>query len=276
MQFRDGSIAMVPKEKIVDAMYDSGELLHPMRFPDGSEAMVPHSKLAGAFKDGGQRLDTQPIKAASWEDYLGAAFGAATDTTLGAETGEKSLGQDVSQGLWETSSGHWVKGPARVAGATIQAAAPVLGAGRIASEIPMAAKAAPEAAKAVGQAAGEIPEATLRNLYRTWSDTTRDADVAAGTIEGQGAAKLLAMANKGLEEAKAAGDTSRMVAMTAAKRASQVYGTYSNISTWLDKTVPNWPMAWKIYAGYEIAKYIGHALWGDDKEDARKTLFGEK
>src|SRR5580658_1620194 len=123
MQFKDGSQAMVPSEKVVDAMYDGGELLHPMKFPDGSQAMVAHSKLSGAMQDGGTRLDTKPIPAATWQQYIGTAFGAATDLSPGAESGEKSLGSDVTQGLTEGG----LKGTAKVAGAVAKAAGPALG-----------------------------------------------------------------------------------------------------------------------------------------------------
>jgi hypothetical protein len=129
MQFKDGSQSMVPQSKVVDAMYDGGELLHPMKFPDGSQSMVAHSKLSGAMQDGGQRLDTKPIPAATWQDYVGTAFGTLDPAnTPGTETGIKNAGQDVSEGLKTATSGQPIKGAAQVAGAvadtTLPAAVP--------------------------------------------------------------------------------------------------------------------------------------------------------
>jgi hypothetical protein len=269
MQFSDGSQAMVPKEKVVDAMYDGGELLHPMKFPDGSQAMVAHSKLAGAMKDGGQRLDTQPIPAATWQQYVGSAFGAATDTTLGAETGEKSLGQDVTQGLNEASSGHPVKGAARVAGAVATAASPAAGMSSLAGD-------SGQFVDAAATSASSLPAPSLKSLFKIASTTARDAEVASGTVESGGAKEFADLAYRGAAQARQAGNTTKALAYDAAALAAKGYGKFSAASTWLDKTVPGLPIAFKAWAVLHLAKEGFDAVFGDDKEDARETIWGSK
>lgn len=270
MQFRDGSQSMVAKEKVVDAMYDGGELLHPMKFPDGSQSMVVHSKLAGAFKDGGQRLDTKPIPAATWQQYLGSAFGAVTDTTIGAETGEKSLGQDVTQGLTEASSGHPIKGTARVAGAVGAAVAPAMGMTGIAGDT---AAAAPKVATA---AADDLPAPSLKSLFEIAKNTTRNAEIASGTLEGEGAKQFADLAYKGAAEARQAGQTTKALAYDTAALAAKGYGKVAAAGVWLDKTIPGAPIALKIWAAAHLAKEGFDFLTGSDKADARETIWGRK
>lgn len=259
MHFRDGSQSMVPKSKVVDAMYDGGELLHPMKFPDGSQSMVPHSRLAGAFKDGGVRLDSKPIAAASWEDYAGTAFGAATDTTLGAETGEKSLGGDVSEGLKRGGLG----GAAKVAGAAAAAVAPALG-------LPSNEAAAQAAEEAAVAAAKSGPAPSLKTLFKIAVDYSREAEVAGGNIESKGAKVFSDLAYKGAAEARLAGHGAKALGYDAAALAAKGYGKMSAITTWLDKTIPGAPLALKIWAAGHLAREGYQWLAGSDDDEENK------
>lgn len=272
MQFSDGSQSMVPKEKVVDAMYDGGELLHPMKFPDGSQAMVAHSKLAGAMKDGGQRLDTKPIPAATWQQYVGSAFGAATDTTLGAETGEKSLGRDVTQGLTEAGSGHPVRGVARVAEAVGEAVSPAATAGLGGDVAPIASAAA-----------DDLPAPSLKVLYKVVRDANLKSEISSGMNTAAASNKVADIAYKGAAEARQAGDsaTAKMydvVAMTA-----KGYGKYKEATARILDTVPfagGATLAYEMYEHYaalhNMYQGVRDYVVGADKDDARKTLFGDQ
>jgi hypothetical protein len=250
MQFKDGSQSMVPQSKVVDAMYDGGELLHPMKFPDGSQAMVAHSKLSGAMQDGGQRLDTKPIKAASWQDYIGTVFGALDPANSpGMETGIKNAGQDVSEGLTAATSGQPIKGAAQVAGAvadtTLPAAVP--GSMGIQSSRWLTQQAAEKAALAAepiggkgliklamdnymkGEISGEAGEAARAKEF---ADATYKAAAQARDAGNNFRARAydtLGMLARG--KAKVAGATAEAMGTSKlAATAAMAYGAYESIA----------------------------------------------
>jgi hypothetical protein len=136
------------------------------------------------------------------------------------------------------------------------------------------AAAAAKAAKAAADVADIEP--SLGSLFKIAKDTAQSAELASGQLESQGAAKFIAVADKGLEQARAAGDLGKTVAYQAAKTAAQAYGKYAALSTWLDQKLPGLPIALKAAAAMELAHEGWHKLFGDDKEDARKELFGEQ
>ena len=60
--FDDGTSAMVPVDKIHDAVRDGGKIVQGVRFDDGSSAWVPLEKLHDAIRDGGTVIGAQPSR----------------------------------------------------------------------------------------------------------------------------------------------------------------------------------------------------------------------
>jgi hypothetical protein len=278
MQFRDGSQSMVPKEKVVDAMYDGGELLHPMKFPDGSQAMVAHSKLAGAMGDGGQRLDTKPLPAATWQQYLGSAFGTMDPSnTPGQETGIPSTGQQMTKGLTQASSGQPLAGAANIGESLVDTTAGMGGPSAVGlqSERALAKQAAEKVAE-------DLPAPSMKNLYKIIRDANLESEISTGTSTAAASQKVADTAYKGAAEARQAGNSAKAIAYDSAAMAAKAYGKYSMAKAAVLKTVPfagGAALAYEMYEHYagmhDIYKGVHDFVLGSDKDDARDTLFGK-
>lgn len=232
----------------------------PILFKDGSKGMVPRNKVLDLVKSGdGQVAHYMQFPDGS-HDYV-----AHENVTGAMADGGKVMDPSAVRQRAEADPHPLTLGEgASIAGTTALVALPALG----------SSGKALRAAKAAADVEGITP--SLSALFKTAVSTAKEADVAAGTVESAGAGKFVAIAAKGLQQAVEEGNTAKQIAYKAAMTGGQAYGKFSAMSTWLDKTVPGLPLGLKALAFAQLASDGYHKLFGDDNEDARKQLFGEK
>lgn len=235
----------------------------PMIFKDGSKAMIPRANVLSAVQSGDGEVAHYMVFPDGSHDFIPHENyqGAVADGGKDADPESLRLQKEGAPHAMTLKEG------ASIAGTTgIQMIPALRGVGRVAQ--------AAKAAKAAADVADIEP--SLGSLFKIAKDTAQSAELASGTLESQGAAKFIAVADKGLESARASGNIGKTIAYQAAKTAAQGYQKYAAFSTWLDTKLPGLPIALKMAAGMELAHEGWHKLFGDDKEDARKELFGDK
>jgi hypothetical protein len=164
MLFSDGSKAMVPNEKVLDAIKDGGEVAHHMVFSDGSQAYVPHSKYDGAVADGGRSVNAadQPINYKASHQYNQGEIDEHGDLT--------------TQGKIHTA----------------------LDVGGIAATMLSAGAASPK----VASTAADEAMPSIRNLWNIAKQTEAEAEVTGSRASADGWAKFSDMAARGAADAK--------------------------------------------------------------------------
>lgn len=240
----------------VQTLEQAGQERVPIIFKDGTHDMVPRSSVLDIVKSGDGEVGHYMRFPDGSHDYIphDNYQGAVADGGKDADPATLREQAAVERAKNPTAGDY-----ASIAGTTALNMIPVMRG---------SAKAA--------TTAGEAVAPSLSALFKTIAGTAKDADVAAGTIEGEGAQKVIALAKAGIQAAEEAGSSAKKIGYTMALRGAQAYKTYSNISTWLDKTVPGLPLALKVAAMAEFAHSEYRAHFADKKEEARQELYGDK
>lgn len=300
MSFRDGSTAMVPKEKVSDAMLtDGAELLHAVQFPDKSTAWVRHSDLASAFHEGGTRLDANPnaSKPVRWQDAVGSTWDMLTGTGMeaGPAAAQGGGGDSISKGLTNAGSGHPIKGAAQVASGVAEGISPALGASALPESMlgsgvkavaSAASGASSTAEKAVADVAKDIPQAStwqgLKELYEVGEKQWQKAEVGGDKLEH---AAWQTIAQEAMDKATAAANAGEGIAANgynAAARAASAMGKWHDIWAQLGQQYPKLPVGMRLLYTYELAKgaysVVKFAtdqtgITSPDKDEARDVIW---
>jgi hypothetical protein len=161
MTFDDGTSALVPLEKVADAVKDGGKVAQHMKFDDGTSALVPLERVHDAMKDGGMIIGAalQPPNV-TMQPGEGSTLGAignaldgpaptqpqATERAMQQTMGGAPMYTDVPKGTKENfeKAGNEGYEKGGVIGAGL-----VTGAGTVAAVAPAVPKVI-EAANAVG------------------------------------------------------------------------------------------------------------------------------
>jgi hypothetical protein len=232
----------------------------PMIFNDGSKGLVARAHVLDAIKDGGtvghyMQFDDGSKDIIPHENLQGAMGdgGKVLDpSALRQQAEAANASRDPTLGDYGS-----------IIGRAALTMAGEVGAGRIATP----------AIQKVTSAAEDLPAPSLKALFKIGMDTAKESEVAGGNISSAGAQKFMDVAYKGAAQARAAGNTSKALAYDAAAMAGKTYKAYSDVSTWVDKTIPGAPFALKLWAVAHLAKEgiqkVDDLAFGSDDEDTK-------
>jgi hypothetical protein len=231
----------------------------PMIFNDGSKGLVARAHVLDAIKDGGTVGHYMSFDDGS-KDII-----PHENLQPAMQDGGKVLDPSaLRQQATEAQATHdpTIKEYGELAGTTALTMAGQVGSGRMLTP----------AISKVASSIDDLPAPSLKALFKIGVDTAKESEVVGGNISSAGAQKFMDVAYKGAAQARAAGNTAKALSYDAAAMAGKTYKAYSDVSTWIDKTIPGAPFALKLWAVAHLAKEgvqkADDLLFGsDDKED---------